>query len=282
MDFYKRYSVVLGLLALAVVVVLLLSTPGFVFSKGVTFIDTELNESSGDETYIKTKVDFGSNEHIQSFPRQIGKWMGSDYETTKLKETLGADVLLMRAYVHPEYYLPIFLLISQSNSESSFHGVPVCFRAMGYDVDSDIKDEILIPARYWVDTKEPTSDTSSIPIRRLLAHKESAGSITERRVVLYWYIKGNEFTSDTITMIRVSTTAPVEGSYDSIVELEKDFTSQCVPYLFELSDDETEQTLIVQLANSGPGGYALIVLLLSMPLGIILFPRICLFRNTLK
>ncbi|MDY6834507.1 MAG: exosortase-associated EpsI family protein [Chloroflexota bacterium] len=282
MDFYRRYSVVFGLLVLAGVMVLLLSTPGFVFSKGVMFIDTELNESDGDETYIKTKVDFGSNEHIQSFPQQIGKWIGSDYETDKLRETLGADVLLMRAYVHPEYYLPIFLLISQSNSESSFHGVPVCFRAMGYSVDSDIKDEILIPDGDWVGDKEPASNSSLIPIRRLIAHKESDGSITERRVVLYWYVKGNEFTSDTITMIRISTTAPIEGSYDAIVDLEKDFTSQCVPHLFELSDEKSEQTLIVQLSNSGLGGYILIILLLSTPIGIMLFPRIILGKNSLE
>ena len=68
MSFYRRYSLLIGLLALVLVVVLLLSTPGAAFSSGVTLVDTELHRSSGDEAYVRTRMDLGSPEAVRAFP----------------------------------------------------------------------------------------------------------------------------------------------------------------------------------------------------------------------
>ena len=95
MVFYKRYSVLFGLFALVCVIVLLFSTPDSLFSRGVSFIDSELNRSSGNEAYVITKMNLGSQEHVSAFPTEIGEWKGYDYDTTRVSEDLGADVVLL-------------------------------------------------------------------------------------------------------------------------------------------------------------------------------------------
>ena len=52
----KRYSVLFGLFALVCVIVLLFSTPDSLFSHGVSFIDSELHRSSGNEAYVMIRV----------------------------------------------------------------------------------------------------------------------------------------------------------------------------------------------------------------------------------
>ena len=137
MDFYRRYSLLLGLLVLALVIALLLTTPASMFSPGVTFIDSELYRSSGDEAYVRTKMDFGNSEHVNAFPHQFSVWQGYDYDTAALKESLGADIILLRGYVRPGLYQPIFFLLMQARTESSFHPPPICYPAMGYEIEAE-------------------------------------------------------------------------------------------------------------------------------------------------
>lgn len=271
MDFYKRYSLLLGLFALVLVIVLLLSTPGLIFSAGVTFIDSELHRSSGDEAYVRTKMDFGSSEHVKAFPHQFGEWKGYDYDTTGARESLGANVILLRGYDRPGLYQPIFFLVMQAKTESSFHPPPICYAALGYEIEGEGKEQVLVKDTSW--TKAASFSSMLIPMRRLVVIKESGGRITERRVVLYCYVRGNQFTSDTITMIRVEALAPIDGSYDGILNVEKDFIALTIPYMFEPSEEGEWNPLALQLTELGIGGYFVIALMLFMPLAIIIYPR---------
>lgn len=265
MAFYRRYSLLLGLLTLVLVIVLLLSTPGFVFSTGVTFIDSELHRSSGDEAYVRTKMDFGSSEHVSTFPMEIGDWKGYDYDTTGIGENLGADVILLRAYERPGLYQPIFFLIMQAETESSFHPPPICYPALGYHIQDEGKEQVVVTDTSW--TEAPSSIT--IPLKKLVVFKESGGEVTERLVVLYCYVKGNQLTSNTITMIRVEALAPIEGSYEGILNVEKDFAALTIPYMFEPTEEGEWNPLVIRLAELGIGGYFAIALLLFVPLAII-------------
>ena len=102
--FLEDYSRIIGFILLVILICLLLSTPSAILARGITTIGTELSHAAGDETPVRAKMDFGSNEHMQAFPKQIGDWNGSDYNTTGVAESLGADVMLLRAYTHPELY----------------------------------------------------------------------------------------------------------------------------------------------------------------------------------
>jgi hypothetical protein len=274
MRFCRRYSLVIGLLALVCVVLLLFSTPDILFSKRASFITTKLTGSSGSEAFVSTKMDLGDKEQMKGFPMEIGDWNSYGYDTSSIVESLGADVVLMRAYSHPRLYQPIFFLLVQSKAGSSFHPPPLCYRCQGYEVEEEGMEQLVISD---ASCREDGSSCSNglIPLKKLVVFKESEGKILERRVVLYFYVKGDRFTSDPITMIRVSSAlAPISGSYEGILEVLKDFTAQTIPYMFEYSQEEEGQAIAATLAESGIGGYFAIVLLISLPLAIMIYPRI--------
>jgi hypothetical protein len=100
-SFFEEYSRIIGLLLLALVFILLFSTPSTFFAGSITTIDTELSHASGKGIMVEMKMDFGNNEHMRAFPRNIDGWKGSDYNTKGVAKSLGADVMLMRAYSHP-------------------------------------------------------------------------------------------------------------------------------------------------------------------------------------
>jgi hypothetical protein len=262
---------VVGIAILIIVVLLLLTSPNLLFSPVVTFIDTELYHSSGDEVPVRTKTDFGSQEHMAAFPREIGKWDGYDYDTTKYVESLGADIMLLRRYEPRTFSQPIFFLILQANTESSFHPPKVCIQAQGHEIQEEGDEEIFVTDAAWA--KE--SSSMSIPLKKLVSIKKSQdGKITERRVVLFCYVKGNQFYTDTITMIQLEALAPLEGSYEGALNEEKDFISQAIPLMFEPSGESTWHPIFRVLIEWGIAGYLVIAFMLLVPVTIILYPRI--------
>lgn len=267
MKFYKRYSMLLGLLALALVVILLLTTPAFLLSSGNN-IDSTLHHSSGDKVYVATEMDFGSEEHLNTFPMKIEDWQGFDYDTTEIKEGLGVDIALLRGYTRPGIYQPIFFLIMQAQTEFSFHPPSICYPSQGYEIEELGEEKVLVTdisgTETWLNTM--------IPLGKLVVFKESSGEVTDRRVILYYYVKGNLFTSDTVTMIQVEALAPINGSYEGILKVAKDFISLTIPYMFEPNEEREWNPLALQLAESGISGYLAIALLLTIPLAIMIYP----------
>ncbi|NQT72264.1 MAG: exosortase-associated EpsI family protein [Chloroflexi bacterium] len=272
MTFLKENSLIIGLTLLIGVAVLLLSSSHLFFTKGVAFVDTDLQKSSGDEVFVKTKMDFGSQEHMAAFPLEVGQWTGFEYDAEGWKERLGADIMLMRGYMPQAFSQPVFFLIMQSETASSFHPPKVCYGGQGYKIEEEGKEDVVLTDTIW--TRE--SANTSMPFKKLVIFKESDdGKITERRLVLYNYVKGNQFTTDTVTMLRISALIPLEGSYDGVLDIEKDFIEQALPLMFE-PDEEGEKwnPIAREMAGWGAIGYAIIVLLVAIPLAIIIFPRI--------
>ena len=277
----EDYSTIIGTIALTFVVVLLLSTPGMILAKQVSVIDTELSHASGHETTVRTTMDFGNNTYMQAFPTKIGDWqkIGS-CNKSQLAEQLGADVMLLRAYHQQGSPQPVFLLIIQSDNRSSFHPPIVCYPAIGYKIEEETTEEILVSNATWAevplyshwDPEEAGCFNGSMSAKKLVISKESDGEVTKRKVVLYFYVKDNLVITDKITMIRVSAHAPINGSYEEALNLTKDFMGEVVPYMFEVREEE--EIIAVQLAKSGIGGWLIIGVLVSVPIGIIVYQRI--------
>ncbi|MCD6456773.1 MAG: exosortase-associated EpsI family protein [Methanophagales archaeon] len=280
--FIEEYCRIIGLLMLGFVFIFLLSSPSTLFAKTITTIDTELSHASKDAMPVRAKMDFGNNEHMRAFPNNIGGWVGSEHNTTRVAESLGADVMLMRNYVNPETFQPVIFLIVQSKNHSSFHPPIVCYPALGYTIEEEGKAWIPLRNLSWVGEPLYTQPAKrlhrrsylTIPVKKLIVVKKSNadGKVTQRRVVLYFYVKESPFSPDTFTMIRVSALAPAEGSYDGILNLTTEFMGNTIPCMFELRKEEP--VLLIRLASGSVIGKVAIGLLLLVPIATIFYPQI--------
>ena len=275
-DFFEDYAKIIGLLMLAFVIIMLFSTPSMIFAKRVTMIGTELSYATSYELPVRTKLDLGNTEHLQAFPKKIGEWSGYDYNTTGLKEALGADVMLMRAYSHPKLYQPIFLLVMQSQNRTSFHPPIVCYPALGYTIEDEGLETITVQNASWIEDPwlakpDMRRNETFLPVKRLVVVKQGADTVrvTERRVVLYFYVKEPPLGSDAISMVRVEALAPTGGSYDSILTVSREFMGETIPCMFELQ--RPERVLFSSLAAGSFFDKLSLILLLLAPLPVIFF-----------
>ena len=278
-DFFEDYAKIFGLLVLAFVIILLFSTPSMILAKQVTMIGTELSYATGDELPVRTKLDLGNTEHMQAFPKQIGEWTAFDYNTTRLMEQLGADVVLMRAYSHPQFYQPVFFLIMQSNNRTSFHPPIICYPALGYTIEEEGKEMVTVHNVSWVEDPwlskpDMRRNEAILPVKKLVVVKNSpdTGKIIERRVVLYFYVKEPPLSSDTITMVRVEALAPTDGSYEGVLNVSREFMGYTIPLMFEVQ--RTERSLFASLATGSIADKFVLLLLFLAPVAVIFFPEL--------
>lgn len=280
----EEYSKLIGLIILAFVIIILLSTPSMILARSITTIGTELSRATGDETVVRTKIDFGNNEHMQAFTTQVGDWTASDYNSTEIAEQLNTDVMLLRAYSHPRFYQPLEFLIMQSTNRSSFHPPVVCYPALGYTVEEESKELVTVQNISWAAERWMQKyEVSSVPIvvkKLVVVKKSDDGAVTERRVVLYFYVKERPFDANTITMIRVSALVPVEGSYEGGLGRTKVFMAETIPYMFELREEEPNFFTI--LASRSVIGKGVLILLFLAPVPFISYPHISNRRRKIR
>ena len=277
-DFFEQYARVIGLLMLTFIIIMLFSTPSMILAKRVTMIGTELSYATGNELPVRTKMDLGNTQHLQALPKKIGEWSGYDYNTTGLKESLGADVMLMRAYSHPKLYQPIFLLVMQSYNRTSFHPPIVCYPALGFTIEDESPEIVTVQNANWVEdpwfSAVERRNETVLPVKKLVVVKQAAdtGRVTERRVVLYFYVKEPPLSSDAVSMVRVEALAPTAGSYDGILNISREFMSETIPCMFEVQ--RAEQVLFSSLATGSLFDKLMLMLLFLAPLTVIFYPEL--------
>ncbi len=266
----KRNYLIIGIAFFAVIALVLLASPTFLFSPTATFVETELNRTSENRIQVRTKTDFGNPEAVASFPRQIGKWQGSDHDVTEYIKLLGANLILLRYYMPSTFTQPLFFTIVQSKTASSFHPPKLCFSGQGYETQEEGDEVVNMTDTSWL----KGSSKAAVPFKKMVVTKSANdGHFIERRVALFCYIKGNQFYSDTITMIQTEALAPLQGSYAASLNEQKDFLVQSFPLMFSPSrDDDQWKPLAVILAGSGLGGVVILVLLILAPLAIFIYP----------
>ena len=276
-EFFANYGKIIGLLMLEVVLILLFSTPSMILARQVTMIGTELSYASDFELSVRTKLDLGNTEHMQAFPNQIGEWSGYDYKTERLREALGADVLLMRAYSHPNQDQPLFFLIMQSYNRSSFHPPIVCYPALGYTIEGESREIVTVHNVSWLEDPWPTDTKSNetiLPVKKLVVVKQAAdtGRATERWVVLYFYVKEPPWSSHTITMVRVEALAPTDGAYEESLTVSKEFMAEIFPRMFDVQ--RAERVLFSSLATGSFADKLVLIMLFLTPLAVFFYPEL--------
>jgi hypothetical protein len=268
----QQYMILAGIGILIMILLVLLISPSSLLSPTITAVGTNLNKSTSDQISVITKTDFDP-EQIKNFPYDIGKWHGQDYDATQVAKQLGANYLLVRGYDPETFTQPLFFTILQSKTDSSFHAPDYCFPYQGYLIQEEAKDNLVITNQAW----SKGQSNIALPLNKLVVTKNSTDNkIIERRVVLYFYLKGNQFYSDTITMIEVQGLTPLQGSYDGTLNEEKEFLSQAVPLLFQFqpASDSQWHPLIATMAEKGISGYIGIAIIFIIPLSIIFYPII--------
>jgi len=285
-SFWREYSLPIGLLSLVFILIFLLTTPEQLASDPALFIDSELDFTSGHEVSVLLKMDLSSSEQLKKLPTKFGDWTGRDDDVSSIEQFLEAGCLLIRSYSKPALVQPIFFLIMQSDFKSSFHPPIVCYPALGWTIEEEGEETIPIADTTWAHkpsaewpsvTRNPESSSyirDSLLAKKLVVFKGTKDDIKERRVVLYFYLKDNQLISDRVTMMRVSALAPLSGSYDEILNIEREFISDIFPHLFEICEKKQDQMFIVHLAKSGVGGCLLLAFLFSIPLVILIYPRV--------
>ena len=274
----------IGIIALVTVLTPLLSTPGMVSPGGVSLIATEIQGSSGNEIFVRTKLDFAQPEMMRDFPRTIGDWHSTSYNWSRFEESLGADVMLSRAYRHPSSSKPVFFLIIQSTNLSSFHPPIVCYPAMGYEIEDEGVEQVPIENASWAkgpwrSEREGLIFKGEMNTKKLVVIKRTDGKITERRVVLYYYVKDVRMSvPNEITIVRLSALAPLNGSYQDTLEPMKRLASDTFPEMFEVKPKERMVAEILVIEHGVPG-FLVIAMLVSAPIIFMLLPFIRIKRK---
>lgn len=277
---YRQYAGLIGWFLLALVVILL-GTNTNAFRIGASFIDTELNRRGADTRFVRTTMDLSNAEEVGAFPKEMGNWTGFDYTTSNLEEDLRPDVLFMRGYFKLGLSQPVFLLLMQSGSGESFHAPIVCYPVLGYQIEEEATELVYIadaswaeegPKRMpaWAEQLELPFFSGTLSVKKLVVFKEAQGKIVERRAVLYFYVK-DQAISGKVTMVRVSTLLPLSGSYGGAIKPAKELMGEVVPRLFQ--PRPPGRMLISILADWSVAGYIIILLLFSVPLGLIIYSR---------
>ena len=276
MNFLRQYSLIIGLSVLVIVIALLLSSSDMVFSSGVTFLDDELFGPSANEVHVETRMDLGSEKHMTEFPLNMGEWVGYDEDTAEWEKRLGADVTILRGYTAPGVYRPVHFLVLRSRTSSSFHEPRLCYPALGYNITEDGKDQVIMTHPDWA----AEFSTISIPLEKLIVEKQTEDGKLDRLVVLSVYFRGNQFKTDSVTMIRIEKKVSENGSLEDTIDLEKAFLTEAIPLMFVPADKDGWNPIVAELAGWGIGGYLIIVCLVGIPIGIIAYPRVRYRRKT--
>lgn len=280
----QAFRTTIGIIALVTVLTPLLSTPSTVSPSGVSLIATEIQGSSGTELFVRTKLDFAHPEIMKTFPQHIGEWHSISYNWSRFEEILGADIMLSRAYRHPSFSNPVFFLIIQSTNVSSFHPPIVCYAALGYEIEEEGVEQVPIgnaswAKGHWRSEREGLIFKGEMNTKKLVVIKRTDGKITERRVVLYYYVKDERMSvPQEITMVRLSALAPLNGSYQVALESTKKLAMDTFPEMFEVKPQE-KMVAEILVREYGTLGLLVIALLVSAPIVFMLLPFIRIMRK---
>jgi hypothetical protein len=266
----QRYFIVVGIFILVVVILFLLISPTFLFSPMVT-VDTNLYATSNNAVFVQTKTDFGSQEALSNFPKNFGTWIGYEYSVETYIKALGADTMLWRGYMSPTFGQTISLTITKSKTDSTFHDPKACINGV---VEEEVYERCALTDVTWVGQTN-TSTPLYIPLNKLVYTVSKAdGTVYQRRMILFFYVKGNQFYSDTVTKVQMELLVPLSGSYEDQLNVGNEFLNQIFPMLFSPAEEKPYHPLLLTLTDWGVGGYVLIIVLFLIPIGIMVYPRI--------
>ncbi|PKO23697.1 MAG: hypothetical protein CVU38_02670 [Chloroflexi bacterium HGW-Chloroflexi-1] len=209
-----RYLLVIGLLVVAVAGALLISQRnrlGASRAGGYEFVaDIDNWQRTGRERAVTSPYDFNLESDLAAqVPLTLGDWTGTDVPQTNLEVFI---LLEPEQYVQREYKLPdgrfVWLSLIGSRKSKSFHSPQICYDTDGWRTDAN--SEVVPLAQ------------GEVYALQLVAEKTfTTGGVAEH-VVLYFYLWPSYARNPQDGLVLVKLTAPVYGTVEETVALEKD------------------------------------------------------------
>ena len=147
---------------------------------------------------------------MKQIPLQLGDWQGEDVPQTNVEVFI---LLEPEQYVQRMYQLPdgrfVWLSLIGSRKSKSFHSPQICYDTDGWKTEASSDA---------VDLK-----TGEVYALRLNATKAIDGGGEAEHVVSYFYLWPSYARDSQDGVVLVKLTAPLYGSVEETVELEKQF-----------------------------------------------------------
>ena len=178
---------------------------------GYAFVaDIDNWQRTGRERAVVSPYDFNLDSDLNQIPLKLGEWEGQDVPQTTLEVfiLLEPEQYLQRRYILPDgRYL--WLSMIGSRKSKSFHSPQICYDTDGWQTDAS--SELV-----------PLAD-GEVYALRLLAEKSFSANATVEHVILYFYLWPSYERNPQDGMVLVKLTAPLHGSLEETLELEKAF-----------------------------------------------------------
>ncbi len=250
-----------GAVGLALVMVVLLSTPATLVGASTSYVDTHLAGRSGNAEPVAGFLDLADPEDLADFPLRLGAWEGGPDESRagrwpRVAEYYDAEGLLVRAYSRPGLYVPLDVFILQTRQTHVFHSLEASYRAvLGMDTLSVTPVHLELNRE---SSEAPHLVPAAVPGSRLLVERVGADGPEERRIAYtFWVIEEDWRVPTRATWVRAELIVPANGPYDAHDALILDFMGELGARLFRVPDPALEPLVVEILFAKGPlGGLA--------------------------
>ncbi len=213
----------------------------------ISTIYTKLDDPSSNAIRVKALIDFEDQNQLDEFPIRLGDWTGNDYDTEKDiwgDLFLEYESILLREYSKTGSPNIVFMCIL--NATIYEHPLEIWYPATGWE----IMEEGFVDISWKDDLKDqhPLSSEFSkrnvtITLKMLLVGQKESGETSERRLVLFCYVKPAKTDTEeySTTLFRISTSVPNSGTYESFLISEEELIREIIPRLFKPTEKYDER-----------------------------------------
>jgi hypothetical protein len=165
------------------------------------------------ERAVTSPYNFSLSGKLSDIPLQLGEWQGQDVPQTNLEVFI---LLEPEQYVQRMYRLPdgryVWLSLIGSRKSKSFHSPQICYDTDGWQTEVS---SVTVPL-----------DKGEVYALQLVAQKDWGGGNSAEDVVVYFYLWPSYARNSQDGMVVAKVTAPIYGSVENTLALEKDFFRQ--------------------------------------------------------
>ncbi len=257
----------IGILGLALVFVILLSTPSTLVGSSTTYVDTFATGRSGDAVPLSGFLEVGGGHGL---PEGFANWTsGPDESGTGrwpgVANYYGADALAVRSYFTPGLYTPLNVFMLETRQVNVFHSLGASYRAV-LGMEPIEEDAVMVPLNR---SASPVRGLvpEALPMTRILVERVGGdGAVEERRLAYtFWVVEETWHSPTRATWVRAEIQVPPNGSHAAHDAVLRDFIGSLGARLFRLPDAEAEPLVAEMFMAQGLAGWMVLTTSVTVP-----------------